>query len=74
LPKIKTYWNFIQSNTRMVLKKVFGILKGQWRILLKILDMSLQNIPEVITNCICVHNLCIIHGDSFDMKWTQKVD
>jgi hypothetical protein len=29
LPKIKTYWNFIQSNTRMVLKKVFGILKGQ---------------------------------------------
>jgi hypothetical protein len=53
------------------MKKVFGILKGRRRILLKRLYMSLQNISKVIMNCICLRNLCIIRGDSFDMKWIQ---
>jgi hypothetical protein len=24
--------------------------------------------------CICFHNLCIIHGDNFNIEWVQKVE
>ncbi len=34
--------------------------------------MPLQNILDVIMVCICPHNLCIIHGDNFDMEWVQE--
>jgi len=34
--KSKSILDFIQSNTSMVVKKTFEILKGRWRILLKI--------------------------------------
>jgi len=43
LLKTKSYWNFIQLKTHMAMERVFGILKGQWKILLKILD-----IPDVV--------------------------
>jgi hypothetical protein len=39
----------------MAMEKAFGVLKGQWKILLKKLDMPLQNVLDVITTCICVH-------------------
>ena len=29
LLKLKIHWNFIQSSTRMVVERVFGILKGR---------------------------------------------
>jgi hypothetical protein len=25
-----------------------------------------------VTTCICLHNLCIIHGNKFNMKWVEK--
>ena len=68
LSKEKQYWNFIQSSTRMAVERAFGILKGRWRMLLKRIDMPLQNIPDIITACLCLHNLCIIHGDEFDLN------
>jgi hypothetical protein len=68
----KAHWNFIQSNTKMAVEKAFGILKGRWRILLKRIDMLLANIGDIFTTCICLHNLCIIHGDIFNKKWTRE--
>ncbi len=35
------YWNYIQINTRMCIKRSFGLLKGHWRILLKRLNVHL---------------------------------
>lgn len=72
LPRAKAHWNFIQSSTRMAVERAFGILKGRWRILLKRIDMPLRNVPNVITSCICLHNLCIIHQDKFDDEWAKE--
>jgi hypothetical protein len=62
----KKHWNFIQSSTRMAVERAFGMLKGRWRILLKRIDMPLQNVPVVVEACICLYNMCIIHRDDFD--------
>jgi hypothetical protein len=56
----------------MAVERAFGILKGRWRILLKRIDMPLQHIPNVITACICLHNLCIIYRDEFDIEWAKE--
>ena len=72
LPRAKCHWNFIQSSTRMAVKRAFGILKGWWRIILKRVDMPLRHVPNLITACICLHNLCIIHKDKFDLDWTKE--
>ena len=63
----KIFWNFIQSSTRMVVERAFGILKGRWHILLKRIDMSLQNVPNIVTASLCLHNLCILENDDFNM-------
>jgi hypothetical protein len=72
LPRAKTHWIFIQSSTRMAVERAFGILKGRWRILLKKIDMPFRHVPNVVTTCICLHNLCIIHRDIFDDEWEKK--
>ena len=72
LPRAKAHWNFIQLSTRMAVERAFGILKGRWRILLKGSDMPLQHVPNVVTTCICLHNLCIIHLDKFDDEWAKE--
>jgi hypothetical protein len=72
LPRAKCHWNFIQSSTRMDVERVFGILKGRWRIILKRIDMSLRHVQNLVTACICLHNLCIIHKDKFDLDWAKE--
>ena len=72
LSREKAHWNFIQSSTRMAVERAFGCLKGRWRILLKRIDVPLVNVPNLVTTCICLHNLCIIHGDGFNMRWVQE--
>jgi hypothetical protein len=56
----KVHWNFIQSNNRMAVDKEFGILKGRWWILLRRINMSLRNVPNIITATFCLDTLCII--------------
>ena len=68
------FWNFIQSSTRMAVEKAFGILKGRWRILLKRIDMPLQNVPDIVTASLCLHNLCILENDDFDMDWARSAE
>jgi hypothetical protein len=50
----------------MAVERAFGMLKERWRILLKQIDMSLQNVPVIVEACICLHNLCIIHRNDFN--------
>jgi len=42
--------------------------------LLKRIDMPLQTIPDIVTTSLCFNNLCIIHGDEFDLNWAKSVE
>ncbi len=66
-------WNFIQSSAQMAIERAFGMLKGWWKILLKWVDMPLKHVPNLITTCLSLHNLCIIHKDNFNMQWLEEV-
>ncbi len=68
----KVHWNFIQSSTRMAIERAFGMLKGTWRILPKRVDTPLRHVPNLITTCLSLHNLCIIHRDNFNMQWVKE--
>ena len=70
----KHYWNFIQSSTMLTIKRAFGILKGRWRILLKYIDLPFENVCDLVTTCIYLDNLCLIHGDGFDMQWAKEAE
>jgi len=58
----------------MAIERTFGILKGRWRILLKRINMSFHHLLNIVTTILCLHNLCIIHGDTLNMDWTRKVE
>jgi hypothetical protein len=66
LPPFKLHWNFCQSSTRMSVERALGILKGRWRILLRKIEMPLENIGCIVAACVCLHNLCIMHKDFVD--------
>jgi len=67
LPKYKAHWHFIQFNTRMSMERTFGMLKGKFKILPKIVDIPLCHMPDLVLACICLHNMCIASLDGFDM-------
>ena len=51
----------------------YGRLKGRWRCLLKQLDVCTCDVPELIAACCVLHNICEIHGDTFDDQWMEGV-
>lgn len=49
------------------------MLKGKWRILLKMIDVYLKDVPELVSICLILHNICIIFGDNFwKTEWMQE--
>jgi hypothetical protein len=50
-------WNFIQSSTRMCVKRAFGILKGRWRVIMKRCEVPLRSMPDIVATGIVLHNL-----------------
>lgn len=58
----------------MAVERTFGIFKGRWRIFLKRIDMPLKHVSNLVTTYICLHNLCIIYEDEFDMQWAKKTN
>ena len=69
LSREEYHWNFVQSSTRMCVERAFGMLKGRWRILLKRVDVHLKNVPDLVSTCLVLHNMCIIFGDTF---WREE--
>ena len=57
------HFNYRQSRARMVVENAFGRLKGRWRCLLKRLDVRLENVTNIVTACVILHNICEFHGD-----------
>jgi hypothetical protein len=56
----------------MAVECAFGILKGRWRMLMNRINVPLQIILDIVTTCLCLHNLCIIHGEEFDLNWAKS--
>lgn len=43
----------------MYVERTFGMLKGIWRILVQRIHMHLNNVHELVSTCIILHNICI---------------
>ena len=65
LTREEYYWNFVHISTRMCVERTFGLLKGRWRILRKMMDVHLKNVHDLVLTCLVLHNICIIFGDTF---------
>ena len=73
LSREEYHWNFVQSSTRMCVERAFDMLKGRWRILLKRIDVHLKSVPELVTVCLILYNMCIIFGNNFwKTEWMQE--
>ncbi len=56
MPKYKTHWNFIRSNTRMLMGKTFGMLEEKFKILQKRVDIPLHHMSNLVIAYICIVN------------------
>jgi hypothetical protein len=73
LSREQYFWNFIQSSSRMPVECAFGILKMRWACLLLRLDLEIHFLVDVVAACIVLHNMCRVHGESFDEDWVTEV-
>lgn len=67
-------FNFHLSRARIVVENSFGRLKARWRRLMKRNDMNVDNVPCVVTACCILHNMCEVHGDTFNELWMEEVN
>ncbi|XP_062516381.1 uncharacterized protein LOC134191776 [Corticium candelabrum] len=70
----KKNFNYRISKARIVVENAFGRLKARWRRLMKKNDMQIRHVQHVIAACCVLHNVCEIHGDSFDDDWMEETD
>ena len=57
----------------MCVERAFGMLKGRWRILFNRVDVALKNVPDLVSTCLVLQNICIVFGDEFwKTEWTQE--
>ena len=74
LTRAQKRFNYRLSKARVIDEHSYGRLKGRWRCLLKRLDVSTDSVPGLVGAACCVlHNMCEIHGDSFDQKWMEGI-
>ena len=58
-------FNKHRSSARVTVKRVFGVLKGRWRCLLKRLDNDLESVSSIIITCCVLHNICQQNHDNY---------
>ena len=49
------------------------IALARWPRLLKRLDADVDHIPNVITACCVLHNICEVHGETFVNSWMDNI-
>ena len=69
-------FNYRLSRARVVVEHSYGRLKGRWRCLLKHLDVTTCDVPELVAACCVLHNIiCEIHGDTLMINgWKESMD
>ena len=68
----KTF-NYSLSRARVVVEHAYGRLKGRWRCLLKRNDVLIRDVPKLVAACCVLHNVCEIHGETFDEDWMSDI-
>ena len=58
----------------LLLQHAYGRLKGRWRCLLKRNDVLVCDLPKLVAACCVLHNMCEIHGETFDEDWMNVTD
>jgi len=62
------------SKTRVVIENTFGILKSRSR-KLNYVDCDIKYVPDIITACCVLHNMCMSQGDEpFEVEIEPSVD
>ena len=56
----------------MCREKLWLKLKGRWRILLKRMEVKLQQVLDIIGVCIILHSICQLHGDKSNDEWVSE--
>ncbi|XP_046397783.1 protein ALP1-like [Ischnura elegans] len=57
-------FNFRISQTRVVVERAFGILKGRFRRLQKIQLQDMEFTVKIVVACCVLHNICMDNGDN----------
>ena len=58
-PEQKNF-NYRLSRARIVSENAFRRLKARWRRLIKLNDMDVATVPDVVVACCILHNICFI--------------
>ena len=59
-------FNYRLSKARVVVENAYGRLKGRWRVLMKKIDVRLEDVSDIVAACCVLHNICEAHGETFD--------
>ena len=51
-------YNTMLRSTRNQIECAFGRLKTRWRILLRLMELTFENIPDIVLACFVLHNFC----------------
>ena len=62
------------SRARIISENAFGRLKGRWSRLSKRIDLDIDNVPNIVQSCCILHNICEIHGETFNTSWLDIED
>ena len=75
LPDDKESYNHTHSRNRITIERAFALLKCRWR-KLKCANIELARIPDLITACCVLHNICLLQNDLivFDFDEPAVVD
>ena len=65
LPQYQKVFNKHLSSARVTVERAFGMLKGQFRILMKRINVDLGNVVKTIITCCVCHNICQNRGDLY---------
>ncbi|XP_046863169.1 putative nuclease HARBI1 [Xenia sp. Carnegie-2017] len=57
-------FNYRLSRARRIVENAFGILCARFRVLLKTLELNVENVIEVIRACLALHNYLISRNDT----------
>lgn len=75
LNELQRNFNTKLSQTRVVIERAFGILKGRFRKLKYVHMYNTEMIPLVILSCCILHNICIDNEDAFNpIDPIQQID
>lgn len=61
-------------SARTVVENAFARLKGRWRCLLKRNDVDVTFMPDIVTACCILHNVCELNKEDFLPEWTADSD